>query len=209
MIATLTSWLLSTLLSFILLYKYQALFGIAFLAALALPLPASSTLAAAGAFASQGYMNIYTVFVVAFLGNLAADATGYFIARIYGKRLLRKIGFGRLLDGEHYHDLEDYLKHFSSSLIFLSRFLTQVGPTVNILAGLTEVSYRKFFIVDIVGELTYVSVYLLVGYVLGNEWENNIGFLAEAALVIISLGLLVSYIQWKMYRNHKNKRLAR
>lgn len=84
--------ILSAFLSFLLIYKYIGLFAVALLAALALPLPSSSILAAAGAFSAQGYFNITAVLVVALIGNITGDALGYFIARYCGTTFLKKLG---------------------------------------------------------------------------------------------------------------------
>jgi len=59
--------LFQSLLSFLLLYKYLGLFIIALVSSIALPIPASVALSAAGGFASQGYLNIYAVLGVTLL----------------------------------------------------------------------------------------------------------------------------------------------
>ena len=112
----------NALLSFLLVYKYLGLFVVALLAALALPLPASTILAAAGAFAAQGYFSLTAVLIVAFVGNITGDAIGYFISRRYGVPLLRKIGFEKMLSTRLYLSLVGYMEHFSYSLIFLVDF---------------------------------------------------------------------------------------
>lgn len=195
--------ILSSLLSFLLLYKYVGLFAVSFLAALLLPLPSSSTLAAAGAFSAQGYFSIETVLLVAFFGNVTGDTAGYLLARHYGIKTLRNIGFAKIIVSKNYELCKDYLHHFSYSLIFFSRFLTAIGPLVNILAGITHTRYRIFCIVGILGEIAYVLLYGLVGYFLGSEWENNLSFLFEATFVVISLGLTLSALQYRVFKRMK------
>jgi membrane protein DedA with SNARE-associated domain len=197
--------ILSALLSFLLVYKYIGLFVVAFLAALALPLPASTILAAAGAFAAQGYFSIYTVLGVAFLGNITGDVIGYFVAHRYGVVFLRKIGFEKILASKLYRLLNGYMEHFSYSLIFFSRFLTGVGPLVNILSGITSVRYGVFFGIGVLGEAVYVLLYGLVGYFLGSEWENNASFFFEATGVIVMLGITVSVVQYGLFKRMKRE----
>jgi membrane protein DedA with SNARE-associated domain len=195
--------ILNAFLSFLLVYKYIGLFGVALLAAFALPLPSSSILAAAGAFSAQGYFSITTVLAVALLGNITGDALGYFIARFYGTRFLKKIGLEKALSSRLYISLTKYMQHFSYSLIFFSRFLTGVGPLINIVSGITHVKYRVFFGIGILGEIAYVLVYGLVGYYLGSEWESNLGFLFEATSVIIVFGITLSLIQYGVFKRMK------
>ena len=114
--------ILSSLLSFLLLYKYVGLFCVAFLSALALPLPAGSILAAAGAFAAQGYFDIRIVLLVALVGNVLADMLSHIFIRHYGLHLLKKIGFEYTLTTRLYKKLESHIWNFSPSLIFLADF---------------------------------------------------------------------------------------
>lgn len=190
----------SSLLSFLLLYKYITLFLVSFLAAFLLPLPSSTLLSASGAFASQGYFNFAAVLLVALTGNIGGDLVGYFLARRYGKELLHKWGFGHIIGSHWYNELELYIHEFSYSIIFLTRFLPEIGPAVNILAGLGKMSFKKFLVWDIIGEIAYVSLYGFVGYFLGTQWENNINYLIRAGAVIFSIGGTIALIQYYYFK---------
>lgn len=198
-------WILGPFLSYLLLYKYVALFVIAFVAALILPVPASSTLAAAGAFASQGYFDFATVIMVALAANIAGDATGYMLARKYGEAALSTIGFRRILRSRRYQKLSRYIFEYPQSLIYFTRFLTEAGPAVNLLAGLSRVPPKTFFLFDILGETSYVILYGSAGYILGSQWENNLGFLAKIPMVVLPLGLSVYLIQVFLFRPRRQR----
>ncbi len=195
---------ISGLLSFVLLYKYIALFCIGFVAAIALPIPASTTLVAAGAFAAQGYLSISLVLTTAFFANILGDATGYFLARTYGVRIFHIFGLGKLLTTSVFQKLENYIRNFPHTLIFISRFLTEIGPAVSVLSGISRVHYRTFLISALLGESCYVLLYGLTGYYLGNEWENNVGFLVKAVMAIVSIGVTLNVIQWVIYKQQKS-----
>src|SRR3989344_5473477 len=119
-------YLFDAFLSFLLVYKYAALFAITFVAALILPLPASTTIVAANVFAFQGYLNFPAVFGAALLGNIAGDNLGYFISRKYGEKFLRLIGFNKILNSAAFAILKMYIDTNCSSLIYFSRFMTSV-----------------------------------------------------------------------------------
>ncbi len=167
------SLIISATLSYILFYKYIALFVIAYLAALLLPLPSNTSLLAAGAFASQGYMDIYIVLLVAFLANILGDLTGFIISRLYGKEFLMKIGLKKMMLSKKYTDIEKFIFKNSRMTIFVTRFFGQIGPLVNILAGLSqEISFKRFFIYGSAGEFVYAVGLGLIGYFLGSTWQN-------------------------------------
>lgn len=197
--------ILGPFLSFLLLYKYMALFLVAFTAAFLIPIPASSVLAASGAFAYQGYLNIYIVLIVALAGNIAGDTLGYLLARYYGEKLLTKAGFRRLLKSSSYEKIKNYIVDFPQSLIYFSRFLIELGPAVNILSGLSEVPPKTYFLFEVLGEASYVFIYGMIGYLLGTQWENNVGFLAKITLVILPLGLIINLSQIFLF-NKRRKR---
>jgi len=196
--------LFQSLLSFLLLYKYLGLFIIALVSSIALPIPASVALSAAGGFASQGYLNIYAVLGVTLLGSIGGDMFGYIVAREYGEKILDKfVFFRRLLHSRTYHKVENYIVDFAPSLIFFSRFLTELSPTTNILAGLTKVSYKSFFIFALLGEITYTLIYGLTGFFLGSQWQNNISFIIKAGVIMLSFGIIVNLIQVLLYKKRK------
>lgn len=182
-------------LSFLLLYQYTALFLIAFIAALIVPLPSSSMLFAASAFASQGYMNFTLVLLVAYAGNVAGDNVGYFLARRYGKKAVQRIGLHRALQSNKYQVVEGLIQTNPRAIIFFSRFFTGVCPAVNILTGVARVQYHIFLVFDLIGEAAYVLVYGLAGYLLGTQWENSFDFFLKGGILVISLGVFIALTQ--------------
>lgn len=179
-----------TFLTFILLYKYVGLFLISFVAAFIFPLPSGTTLAAAGAFAAQGYLSFPAVIGVALAGNIAGDAMGYFIARRYGEQMLSSIGLANALHSRRYLFINKYLQTFPRLITFFSRFFTQVNALVNILAGIGNMPRKTFFIFEVLGEVAFVFFYGYMGFALGAQWEENFGLITDGVLLIILLGLI-------------------
>jgi len=200
MMALFTS-LFHSLLTFLLLYRYWGLFLIALVSSIAIPIPASAGLSAAGAFASQGYLNIYAVLSVTLLGSMLGDLFGFFVARYYGEKVLNKfIFFRHIMKSTSYHKFENYIKDFAPSLVFFSRFLTELSPATNILAGLSKVSKKTFITFALLGEISYTLLYGMAGYFLGSQWEDNFSFLFRAGLIVLSLGITMNLIQVLLYR---------
>lgn len=195
--------LFGTFLTFLLLYKYVALFLISYAAALILPLPSGTTLAAAGAFAVQGYFNFWMVVSVALIGNILGDVTGYLIAHRYGVSLLTRIGFSGALRSKQYLFVEKYLRESPSTLIFFSRFFAQANALVNILAGIGKISPQNFFLFEILGEIAFVSFYAYAGFLLGAQLEDNLGFISDGASLVILLGLIILTLQIIFRRRSK------
>ena len=194
------SALIFATLSYVLLYKYVALFIVAYLAALLLPLPSNTSLLAASAFASQGYLNISLVIIVALLANVLGDLTGFFLSRRYGKEVLIKIGFRKIIESSRYISLEKFIIKHARITIFVTRFFGGVGPLVNILTGFSkEISFKKFLIYGVSGEFVYVMSLALPGYFLGSSWED-----LAPSVEVITMVVLVSVIIFIFSRRHSH-----
>ncbi|MBP6888592.1 MAG: DedA family protein [Candidatus Pacebacteria bacterium] len=185
----------------------MALFLVAYLAALILPLPSNTSLLAASAFASQGFLNIYLVIIVALLANVLGDITGFFIAHRYGKGLLINIGLQKVLASKEYKKIETFIETYPRITIFTTRFFGGVGPIVNILTGLSStISFRRFFSYGVAGEIVYVFSLALTGYFLGDTWEDITS--SFSTMSTIALLIIVLAIGYKLYED-KIKQLLR
>lgn len=180
------------MLTYILLYKYVALFLITFFAAFALPLPSTTALMTAAGFASQGYLNVGLVIFWATLGNVAADNVSYWLARRYGVTIFEKIGF-RISTASVFSFVKERLRKHARWVIFGSRFEVIMTISVNVLCGITRARYRTFFWYGMLGEVAQVVFFVGIGYFFGSTLADIISLLGEfTSLVIVGVlaGLL-------------------
>lgn len=184
--------MLDQILSYILLYKYFALFLITFFASLTNLTPASPSLIASGSFVLTGVLNYWQVIVFGFLGTVLGDITAYFLSYYYSKEILMKIGFKKILKSKSFSKAERLFEKNSGKTIFLSRFLlTSFGPIINLVAGLSKISFKKFIIYDLLGELIYVFLLTGVGYLFADNWKYISNLLSYASNILIVLSILV------------------
>ncbi|MFD2175358.1 DedA family protein [Rhodobacter lacus] len=163
-----------------------------FFSCLALPVPSSLMMIAAGAFVASGDLSLLAVGSAAFGGALAGDQVGFFLGRRAG-HLLPQPGTkrGALIATA----LENLARH-GAVAVFLSRWLfAALGPWVNIAAGASGYSHRRFTLADIAGEVVWVLGYVGLGMVFGSNLDaaedlagNTLGLMATGA-VAIGLGL--------------------
>lgn len=179
------NFILTHLLAFLIVYKYQSLFAIVFIAAFIFPLPSTWSLVIASGFAAQGYMNIYAVIAIGLIANILGDNLGYFIGRVYGRKFLYKIGFGWIFEREWFLKLQDNFKNHSGKSIFISRFVTEIGPAVNFLSGIRKIEYKKFLFYEVLGEAIDVLLYSLGGFIFGKAWIYVYPILNKVWILII------------------------
>ena len=152
--------MLDFFLSFLLIYEQAVLFGVAFLASFGLPLPITALLAAAGALAAQGYLNIWGVLGYGLLGCVLGDSLGYLVAQRCGKAIFLKIGLRKMLASASFEHISVKFRKHSSASIFYSRFLvTVIAPVINILAGLENLPYGRYAWYVTTGQLLHVVIF--------------------------------------------------
>lgn len=193
--------ILVTSLSFLLLYKYVAFVVIVFLGAFLLPLPDNLILLATGAFASQGYFNLYIVIAVAIATAITSDMAGYFLTRTFGMKMFN---FFHIKES-HIKTIHRYVNDYTAVTIFVTRIAGPFGPAVNFIAGLIEVSWQEFLLYDSLGNIVDIVVYMVAGYLLGNYWlvySDQIGWI----VAILGLVMLVASVIYKSVKNKKQDR---
>ncbi len=163
---------LAALLSWLLLYKYAALFAIVYSASLLLPLPANATLLAVGAFSSQGYFNFLLSLVIAVSANTLGDLTGYAITRKWGEVIMHAL---RLHKFRFFGQLAEEFRTDAAITVFTTRFASSLSTISNFLAGLVEVPFGTFLFYDILGNFIEPGAALSLGYLVGNYWNDLSG----------------------------------
>lgn len=173
--------MITFLLSYLLLYTYIVLFAVVFLAAVALPLPTSTMMLAAGAFAGQGFLSLPVAFAVAMAANISGDLLGYCLARRYGERVVDLL---RKKPTVYEHSLDRFIDRHPGAVVFLSRFAGTLDPAVNILAGWAGVPLAPFLWNDFLGNLVAIGGIMYLGYVVGANWLAIVDIVSTAGILI-------------------------
>lgn len=183
------------LLSYVLLYKYLAIFIAIFAGAIIVPVPSVELLMAAGAFASQGVFNFWIALAVGLSGNVLGDLVDYFLSRRYGEAVLHWL---RLDKRKFIGQLETEVRQGAPFMIFATRIAGALGPAVNVLAGVSNVPFRTFLLYDVTGNLVDIGGALLIGFMVGSYWED---FSAIANIAVaIAVVAIVMFVLWRISR---------
>ena len=171
---------------------YLGLFGIVFAESglfVGFFLPGDSLLFTAGILAAQGFLNIWILALIVFLGAVLGDNFGYGFGRKVGPMIFKRedsIIF-------HKQNLERakafYEKHGKKTII-LARFLPGVRTFAPILAGVGEMRYRTFVSYNIIGGLIWGVGMPFLGYFLGNTIPNIDRYLLPIVIFIIVVSVL-------------------
>ena len=175
---------------------YLGIFGILFAESGILVgffLPGDSLLFTAGFLASQGYLNIWVLGLISFLGAILGDSVGYAIGRKTGPLIFKREE--SLFFKKEYvvRSKEFYLRHGGKAIIF-ARFMPVVRTLAPILAGVGEMHYPLFFAYNVVGGILWAIGLSSLGYILGSTIPNIDRYLLPIVGFIVFLSILPGII---------------
>lgn len=173
--------------------------GATFLSCLALPIPASILMLAAGGFAAAGDLTLAGSAGAALAGAVLGDQAGFVAGRIGGAGFLARLGAGAAPVAK----AVEVLARRGGVAVFLSRWLfSALGPYVNVAAGAAGLGWARFTLWAVAGEAVWVAVYVGAGWaVAGNLTAASgmavdvLGFLAAGAVALGALWWLVSVLR--------------
>jgi membrane-associated protein len=187
------------LLAALLTHGVPLLFAVVAIASVGVPFPVSLTLVAAGSFAKQGELSLLPVIVAGSLAAILGDQIGYGLSRWGGRRLIVRIS--RRLGGEtKIKKAEALSKKWGGPGIFFSRWLvTQLGPWLNVTSGIAGYPWRRFIFWDALGEVLWVVLYVMLGYIFSDRVQYISEILGNLAWAILAL-IVAIILGWKLFR---------
>jgi membrane-associated protein len=149
-------------------------------------LPGDSLLFAAGALAGAGLLNIALLMIILFVAAMAGDNVNYMVGNFIGHKIVdskRKLIKKEYLDKTHMF----YEKHGGKTVI-IARFVPIIRTFAPFVAGLGSMTYRKFVLFCIAGNLLWILTFCLAGYAFGNHpWVKNNFSLVTLGIIVLSL----------------------
>jgi len=187
------------LLAALLLYGLPVLFGVIVISSIGAPFPVSLTLVAAGSFAEQGEMKLVPVIIAASIAAILGDQIGYGLSRWGGRRLINRIT-RRLGGAAKIKEAEALSKKWGGPGIFFSRWLvTQLGPWLNVTCGIAGYPWQRFIFWDVLGEVLWVVLYVMLGYIFSDRVQYISEILGNLAWAILAL-IVAIILGWKLFR---------
>lgn len=191
-------------------YAYPILFaGSCFevLVPFAIFVPGELFFYAGGMLSAAGFLSIWATIASCVAGGYLGDITSFFIGRRYAARLERALGDWRIFR-EVFDSGREFMKEHGDRAVFLARFLGPTAWVTPFFAGSSGMTFKRFFIHDLIPPLCTIPLHVGIGYGmgLGISFLGGLGggdvFLMFAPVVVFALGLPL----FLMYMHHRNVR---
>jgi membrane-associated protein len=131
-------------------------------------LPGDSLLFAVGALAATegSPINIVLVLVLLFVAGVMGDAVNYSIGYRVGPRVFSRTD-SRIFNRAHLLRTQRFYETYGGKTIFLARFVPIIRTFAPFVAGVGRMSYARFAMFNLTGAATWVTLFLIGGYLFG------------------------------------------
>lgn len=165
-------------------------------------LPGDSLLFAAGAIAALGSLNPHLLVVLLTIAAVLGDAVNYQIGRYIGPAVFKKED-SRFFKRAHLEKTHAFYERYGGKTIIIARFVPIVRTFAPFIAGVGQMSYRRFALYNVVGAIAWVVIGVYAGYLFGGLQIVKENFsLIIIAIVLISL-LPAVFEFWRAKRQKK------
>ena len=186
---------------------YVVLFALCLVDGFFPPVPSESALVAIAAVAAtSGQPVLAVVLVAAALGAIAGDSIAYWIGR--------RIGFARLARSKRpriaaaFAFAERQMQRRSASLILTGRFIPVGRVAVNMTAGATRLSYRRFLAISAIAGLAWSAVSIGIALAASSVLHEPIVAALVSMVVAAGLGIAVDRVLGTISRRREARAAA-
>ena len=150
-------------------------------------LPGDSLLFISGTVVAAAGLNVHVVVALLTVAAIAGDSVNYAIGRAIGPRVFQRAD-SRWFRQEHLRRTQAFYDRWGGFTIIVGRFVPIIRTFAPFLAGVAQMSYRRFLAYNVVGGILWISSLVYAGYLFGNiPWVKNNLTLIVFGIVVVSL----------------------
>jgi membrane-associated protein len=149
-------------------------------------LPGDSLIFAAAAFSARGALNPWLLLILMSIAAFAGDTANYWIGHAIGAKAYT--GEVRWIKKEYMERTHAFFEKHGGKTIFLARFVPIIRTFTPFVAGVSKMPYGYFITWNLIGGITWVSTFTVLGFFFGNIPFVQKNFeLVIVAIILISL----------------------
>ena len=162
-------------------------------------LPGDSLLFVVGALCGAGLMNLPLVMALLIAAAILGNQSNYTIGRYFGPKVFNWPN-SRFFNKEAFNQAHAFYEKYGGITIVVARFMPFLRTFAPFVAGVAEMTRRKFTFYDVTGGVLWVGGVTIAGYLFGNiPWvKTNLDKIIWAAIFLP--GLLVLFGAWRAKR---------
>ena len=191
-------------------YPYLGVAVVFVICGLGFPLPEELVLIAAGYVSFKELASVEWMMVACAASILAGDLPPFLLGRIFGARLLRWRPLRLLVNRRRLAQFDNWFRRRGDLVIFFARFITGVRIVAYFTAGTMKMRVSRFIMLDVLGILVVVPLFVGIGYSAGTFIDDAIAKVQQVERgILIAVGAsLVVVLVWWLWRRRRRARIG-
>jgi membrane-associated protein len=145
------------------------------------------------------WVELLLALLLMIVAAVAGNVVGYEIGRKIGEPLREHDG--RILKRTYLEQTSVFFDKHGNMALVLGRFVPFVRTYVTLVAGVTRLPRRRFWLWSLVGAVLWVSVVMLAGFFLGSAFPTLGQNIDKAMLVILAFSVIPVAYEWWRHRH--------
>ncbi|MBV9765437.1 MAG: DedA family protein [Acidobacteriaceae bacterium] len=187
---------MESLLGWISQYGYAGLFGLLLLGIVGLPVPDETLLVFSGYLIWRGRLDPRLTFAAGFAGSACGISISYWIGRTLGRPFVQRYGRRLRITEERLDRVHNWFVRIGDWLLAAGYFIPGVRHFTALVAGMSDLEYRRFAGFAYAGAAIWVATFLTLGYLVGEEWQAALRLVHRYTLVLVLLALAAGVVYW-------------
>lgn len=161
-------------------------------------LPGDSLLFTAGLFARTGHLNMAYLLILLFIAAVVGDNCNYWIGRTLGLKVFHfKLKGKPIVQQKHLDAAHAFFEKHGTKAIIMARFVPFVRTFAPFAAGVSEMSYKKYLVFDVLGGALWIGSLLTAGYLLGEvEFiRKHIDLVCLGIIAVSVLPIIITFLK--------------
>lgn len=146
--------------------------------------------------------SLAVVLPLCFVAAAAGDQVGYMVGARIGPSLFTRPD-SRLFKQENVVRTKEFFDKHGARALILARFVPVVRTFTPVLAGVSQLPYRRFVTYNLIGAALWACGATLVGWGLGKRFPDLDRYLTPILLVVVALSMLPVVLEIRKARRLK------
>ncbi|MDE2188180.1 MAG: DedA family protein [Patescibacteria group bacterium] len=145
------------------------------------------------------------IYIALMAGDLIGDTFWYWIGRKFGHPFIRRFGKYFSLTESGVASVTHVFHKYQNSILLFSKMTMGLGFALVTLvtAGIVKLPFRKYILLNFIGQFVWTGFLLLVGYALGDLYIQINGYLGILFLIAMITVIFVGLMGWGKYIGSK------
>lgn len=193
---------IETILNYIDIYGYLIIFLFLFCGIIGIPAPEESLLFLIGVLIVQSKLSFGLAVLSAFLGAFIGMLTAFGVGKYLGQPFIKKLGKYVGITSERWGKVENKYRQNVRKTILFGFYMPGIRQISPYFAGITNISFRKFFLFSLIGTLLWTVPFIVVGYYAGKMFHINpeyVPYIGVLFLIVFLVFVLIKYIRNQLH----------